>query len=278
MLEFVRNGFRKYIEAILWLNLIFCTIGGGVLFYFLTGTRNFLRGSYEAEPVFVFLGLIIGFVHGIMTNIIGGGFIATILNIDKNVEILSGKNSSGVATKKEIAPVEKGSFTDPRDNKTYKTVKIGTQIWMAENLAYECKGSKFYDNNPANCKKYGRLYNWETAKKACPAGWHLPTEDEWDILMATVGGEKTAGKHLKAVNGWNYSGNGDDAFGFSAFPSGYGGSDGSFGDVGECGFWWSATEGDTSKAYYRSMDYDYDDLDSACYDKTDLYSVRCVQD
>jgi hypothetical protein len=108
-------------------------------------------------------------------------------------------NSPQTETK---AITEKGSFTDTRDGKVYKTVKIGNQIWMAENLNYEAEGSKCYDNNPANGQKYGRLYDWETAKKACPPGWHLPSDAEWQELVDFAGGKEIAGKKLKAVSWW----------------------------------------------------------------------------
>ena len=177
---------------------------------------------------------------------------------------------------------QKGSFTDTRDKKTYKTVKIGEQTWMAKNLNYDAKGSKCYDNKPANCEKYGRLYDWETALKACPYGWHLPDNDEWDVLIAIVGGKEVAGKKLKAKSGWKDNGNGTDEFGFSALPSGYGSSDGYFTNVGYRGsHWWSA-----SKSEYRSNDaytqnlYCCDDgaIGGLSYYKSRLFSVRCVQD
>ena len=99
----------------------------------------------------------------------------------------------------------------------YRTVVIGTQTWMAENLNYAVEGSKCYDNDPANCVKYGRLYDWSTAmgfpsscnedacssqiqskhRGICPSGWHLPSYDDWDILMDYVGGYRTAGTKLK---------------------------------------------------------------------------------
>jgi len=110
-------------------------------------------------------------------------------------------------------------FTDPRDGKVYKTVKIGEQIWLAQNLNYEAEGS-------LKDKKYGNRYTWEQAKKACPSGWHLPSKEEWQILVDFAGGNEIAGKKLKAKSCWTgkdgVSGNGTDEFGFSALPGGYG--------------------------------------------------------
>jgi uncharacterized protein (TIGR02145 family) len=178
------------------------------------------------------------------------------------------------------------TFKDTRDGKTYKTTKIGEQTWMAENLNYDVPDNDTdvcYDNDPANCTTYGRLYNWETAKTACPNGWHLSSKYEWEVLITAVGGSKTAGKYLKAKSGWNENGNGEDKFGFSALPGGYdfsgGISGGSFGDVGNTGYWWSANEDNSYRAYILNMYYGYE---SASYDggvsKDFLLSVRCLQD
>ena len=167
-------------------------------------------------------------------------------------------------------------FTDPRDGKVYRTAKIGNQVWMAENLNFDCPGSWCYENNPENAEKYGRLYDWETAKKACPPGWHLPDYDEWQTLVDFAGGNEIAGKKLKAKNGWNNNGNGTDEFGFSALPGGY--SDGSFNYVGDYGYWWSASEYDNDNAYYRMMDYYFYFSYGGNFSKYDLCSVRCIQD
>ena len=109
------------------------------------------------------------------------------------------------------------SFTDSRDSKTYKCVKIGTQIWMAENLNYDVPSNDTdvcYGNDPANCTTYGRLYDWETATDVCPAGWHLPSDAEWTTLTTSVGAN--AGTQLKADSPlWN-SGRGTDDHDFSA--------------------------------------------------------------
>jgi uncharacterized protein (TIGR02145 family) len=170
------------------------------------------------------------------------------------------------------------SFTDIRDGKKYKAVAIGKQIWIAENLNYNASGSKCYDNKPANCDKYGRLYNWNTAKTACPKGWHLPSDAEWTKLTDFIGGSSTAGTKLKATSGWNSNGNGTDEFAFSALPGGIGYLDDSFDDVGDFGDWWSASENDSYDAYNRLMGYNGKDVYRGYISKSCLFSVRCLQD
>jgi len=164
--------------------------------------------------------------------------------------------------------------------KTYKTVKIGTQTWFAENLNYDpgTGNSACYNNQASNCATYGRLYDWSTALAACPSGWHLPSDAEWDALMTAVGGSGTAGTKLKATSGWNNNGNGTNDYGFSALPGGYGLSDGSFYDVGSDGNWWSATESSSNDAYGRRMFYDLEYAYWGYGNKSYLFSVRCLQD
>jgi len=202
-----------------------------------------------------------------------------------------GKNSGGDG-KADTAPPEKtgqvsasnngSTFTDDRDGQKYRTVKIGNQTWMAENLRFNIGDSWCYENSEDNCKKYGRLYDWDMAKLACPKGWHLPSKDEWRELVTFVGSE-TGGKKLKSKSGWKdyegKSGNGTDDYGFSALPGGsrdY--SDGSFNDVGEGGYWWAATEGGSGSAYNRDMRYDYDYVFEDGNDAINGLSVRCVAD
>ncbi|MDR0517226.1 MAG: fibrobacter succinogenes major paralogous domain-containing protein [Fibromonadaceae bacterium] len=175
-------------------------------------------------------------------------------------------------------------------SQAYKTVKIGSQTWMAENLSYNAEGSKCYENEHANCEKYGRLYNWETAKKVCPSGWHLPSNEEWDKLYRFVDGtsgtespykSETAGKYLKSREGWKdnegKSGNGLDV-GFSALPGGYGSSGSDFYNVGSYGNWWSYSEGNSYDAYYRDIYYSNEYASWYNYGKDYLRSVRCLQD
>ena len=110
---------------------------------------------------------------------------------------------------------QKGTLTDWRDEKEYKTVKIGEQIWMAENLAYNDpkNQSDCYKDIISNCVKYGRLYTWEVANKSCPRGWRLPDKSEFESLLSYAGGgdKKKAFKILTA----------DSILGFNALLGGY---------------------------------------------------------
>lgn len=173
------------------------------------------------------------------------------------------------------APQE--AMKDSRDGKTYKTVKIGSQIWMAENLNYKTTNSYCYDNAPANCSKYGRLYTWSAAMEACPSGWHLPSRSEFETLFKTVGGKSEAGKMLKSKTGWRNRGNGTDAYSFSALPAGQRSGDGEF-DFEDVAHFWSSAEDDRFSAYYMALFHGLDTADLYYSRKHNGVSVRCLRD
>jgi uncharacterized protein (TIGR02145 family) len=168
-----------------------------------------------------------------------------------------------------------GTFTDSRDGKTYNTVRIGNQRWMAENLNYATASGSYSGNGG----QYGMYYTWSAAKTACPSGWHLPSRAEWDALVSFAGGSSTAGTKLKSSSGWfdyngNPFGNGTDDFGFSALPGGSRDS-----KAGCDGNWWTATETYNAGAYYRNMFCGSDEeYDFGSSNKEYSISVRCVQD
>ncbi len=198
--------------------------------------------------------------------------------------------------------MEKKFFTDHRDGKSYKTVKIGEQVWMAQNLCFgEGSENKRYgednvardaDHNEITLsdakirsygRKYGLLYTWDNAISACPEGWHLPTKEEWDELLNYAGGVPAACQCLKAKSGWEESGCGTDEFGFSALPGGFGHWDDGFFDIGISGNWWTAstvTDNEDiypDEAYAYVMHIGYKISWESDY-KQDLCSVRCVKD
>jgi uncharacterized protein (TIGR02145 family) len=186
-------------------------------------------------------------------------------------------NNSKAHSSPKIALVA-ATLTDSRNGKSYKTAVIGNKIWMIENLNYAANSSVCYGNNPTNCAKYGRLYNWATAMTACPVGWHLPSRAEWDVLSNFVGGSSVEGKHLKAKEGWNNNGNGEDTFGFAALPGGYGYSGDLFGSAGYYGYWWSASESSSNSAYLRDISSVKENAYWGYINKDFLFSVRCIQD
>ncbi len=183
------------------------------------------------------------------------------------------------------------SFIDPRDGQEYPIVTIGTQKWMGRNLNYTpASGAFWYYNNDsvANSAKYGRLYDWATAMTVAPAGWHLPTDPEWQILIDFLGSDTTMqGAKLRDTTTWNVRADANNETGFS----GEAGGDrywqtGVFYSGGDTGYWWTATTGDsTHHAFDRDLDTWNGTSDDAythvhrhSYNKGDGFSVRCVKD
>ena len=200
-----------------------------------------------------------------------------------------------------------GTMTDSRDGQTYKTVTIGTQTWMAENLNFETKDSYCCNDFAEYCTKYGRLYTWMAAmdgtgtwttngkgcgyyktctptypvRGVCPEGWHLPSRAEFESLFNAVGGESVAAKMLKSTSGWNVRANsvsGTDAYSFSALAAGERYGQGEYDHEGNFAYFWSSTEDDSLDAYSMKLDHDCGNAALYANRKNSGFSVRCVKD
>ena len=212
---------------------------------------------------------------------------------------------------------ESSSEAKDADGYTYKTVIIGEQEWMAENLrttkysdgsaipnvtdntewsnlntgawCYYENDSQYY-NTASDGEKYGKLYSWYAVEteKLCPTGWHVPTHAEWTVLrvyLTTNGHSGAEGKALKSTSGWKdgwdvTNGNGTDNYGWNGLPGGYSYDDGSFDGSGYYGVWWSSSFSQTSAgdALCHILSYDDGKLGSNGSDKRYGLSVRCLRD
>lgn len=205
------------------------------------------------------------------------------------------------------------TLMDLRDNKTYKTVTIGSQIWLAENLNFEYNVrtedqdpvSFCYRGSADSCAKYGRLYTWSAAMDSaavfsttgkgcgvegacnaakivrgiCPEGWHLPAKAEWDTLFAMVGGAKVAGAPLKSTSGWSNNGNGSDTLGFAVLPAGfYNAEEEYYTSAGKRAAFWSSTEYEPYESFGLNFYNNRADVSVCNNDKGNALSVRCVKD
>ena len=266
-----------------------------------------------------------GTLDSIRKNVEGWGYADVVPAFEKYIEAFgddvipassgdlqssSSVSSSSSANAGSEYDATANTLKDLRDGKVYKTVKIGNQVWMAENLNFETSASYCYNDSSKYCDKYGRLYTWATAvgkseeecgpgkecnlpsgniRGVCPDGWYLPNEADFVTLIEVVGGEKDAGTKLKSTSGWNdddgESGNGTDAFGFSALAAGI--SNAGYYGVGSTTSFWGSTEcgsegvPETGNGCAYAMWLDYDDVNVSLrsYAAKDLgYSVRCVKD
>lgn len=190
-------------------------------------------------------------------------------------------------------------------SQTIKRIEIGNQIWMSENLnvikfsngdpilhartaaEWEIAGDTktpawcYYNNNPSNGIKHGKLYNWyavNDVRGLAPLGWHIPSDREWIVLFDYCGGKSEAGNILKSKLGWQKNGNGTDAYGFAILPSGFRVIDGIFSGLGQETRYWTKTSinGFTGWSYDITM---YNGrISTFDYEKRYGFSVRCIKD
>jgi uncharacterized protein (TIGR02145 family) len=241
-----------------------------------TGVGGTITGSMIIAPVDLSGG-----ITGFVVTVTGGTQYAVAKTAGPSL-------AAGNRYKAQIT-ITTPSFFDLRSSKVYKTVKIGTQIWMAENLNFvPASGSSWcYDNNSLNCDTYGRLYDWTTATAdnhgngtdICPAGWHLPTDGEFTTLTTFLGGLGVAGGPLKETGTTHWtsqSAGATNSSGFTALPGGRS-YNGAFDYLGLRAYFWSASENGTLYAWGRYLNYNYDGVYRLDYYRTVGFSVRCLQ-
>jgi uncharacterized protein (TIGR02145 family) len=195
-----------------------------------------------------------------------------------------------------------GTVTDI-DGNTYKTITVGAQVWMAENLkttkylngdpisnitgldwsSQDSGAYCLYNNESSNKEVYGSLYNWYAVadpRNICPSGWHIPSSDEWGSLVSFVGGTAVAGGKLKEVGleHWNTPNTGaNNEYGFTALPGGYRDPMSTFATIGSYGYFWSITEAISPSALHIGVNYLDESTRIAEWPKTFGLNVRCIK-
>jgi len=224
--------------------------------------------------------------------LIGFLLIMNVLGFAQNQVISDGKPCQGIP-----------HITDSRDGQVYPTVKIGNQCWLNKNLnigiridgnqnqAHNRRIEKYcYDNLESNCKVYGGLYQWNEMMQhmttngvtgICPNGWHIPTDDEWTVLMNYLGGEEVAGGKMKESRTYHWGSpnvGATNSSGFTALPGGYRYVGSSFCYLAGNAVYWSSSENSSTHAWGRPLYYDYEGVYRGFFDKNFGFSVRCLKD
>ncbi len=172
------------------------------------------------------------------------------------------------------------TLIDTRDGKSYVTVQIGQQIWMAENLKFKTeKYSYIFANKAENGEKYGRLYRWEAASEACPTGWHLPTDKEWQILEKELGMTETESVKENDWRGKDQATKlmSDTSINFNMLLGGYRNPPSNYYLMGMQSFFWTSTANGTH-GWYRQMRDGSGQIFRRTRPKSWGMSVRCVKD
>ncbi|CAA6823346.1 MAG: Unknown protein [uncultured Aureispira sp.] len=178
-------------------------------------------------------------------------------------------------------------LVDARDGNRYSTIVYGDQRWMAENLNYDLNHSRINPNNPIT--EYGRLYTFEQASVACPSGWHLPTDAEWQIMEQHLGMDAVElgfrgyrggiiGRGLKSSTGWLLK-NGSNEFEFNIYPVGlYNNTKNAFEELTSQAYLWTASDAGNGEVFYRGLTKDFDGIYRAGIEKGRGLSCRCLED
>lgn len=227
-------------------------------------------------------------------------------NSEKKQLVLSNSSAQQLnfSLKSELPEAEREAAAEA-DN-AFGEVRIGNQIWMAQNLnttqfsngeiipeaktakEWRIAGDKkqpawcYYDNNTKNGEKYGKLYNWYAvadARNICPTGWHVPSDSDWKEIIEYLGDHSVAGGRMKSKNSWKFpNANATNESNFNGLPAGFRDNDGTFSIMGYNGAWWSATEANEFSTWFRYLDYANGDAYRGAHNKRNGASVRCLKD
>jgi uncharacterized protein (TIGR02145 family) len=262
--------------------------------YFVTGIPDTISGDASAAASAVITGLSAGTSYNFRIKAINGNDTSyadevTFTTTNPGKSVINYKGNMAYRSVIDI------------DGNVYKTILIGTQIWMAENL----KTTRYNDNNlipfisgssdwtalstPGYCWYnndsivYGALYNWHavSTNKLCPSGWHIPTNDEWMTFASFLGDENSVAGKIKEEGAIHWQSSvyiSTNESGFTALPGGYRSYTGDYGSIKRYGFFWSSTEKVSSDGYCRILFYNFNTFNRTSSIKRSGLSVRCIKD
>ncbi len=280
------------------------------LFFLIFGSANSLKAQSKKEQLVILsarldsLSQILRRDRGISREK-NQGYENDISKLKSQVEKLSIslENATIQFESLELSNVLLVSLNDSLESILDQPVTIGNQVWKSKNLnvdrfrngdpipqaktaeEWERAGKNrqpawcYYDNNPANAEKYGKLYNWYAVsdpRGLAPRGWHIPSDEEWATLIDNFGGEDVAGGKMKSTTGWDENGHGTNNFGFTGLPGGYRNSN-EFGGMGSTAAWWSSSSGGIGVAWMRQLNWYSKNVGWENYNKSNGYSVRCIK-
>lgn len=243
----------------------------------------------EFKIIYIIVSIILG-IFGSVSFFGRAEMLKLFIDIANNIASISGNTLS---TQNESVPTELDStFSDSyewmEENLDVDKFRNGDPIPEAKtNKEWKIAGKNgqpawcYYDNDPANGKKYGKLYNWYAVadtRGLAPKGWNIPNDEKWKQFTVFLGGKNIAGRKMKSISGWYENGNGTNESGFNGQPGGSRGYDGFFSKISKEVNFWCTQEYNNINAYCQTLNYDNDNLQKSSFFKGDGFYVRCIKD